>query len=253
MGEWSISSPTGGNTASVNDGAVTVTENNTSTKHTYVVQYKDGDHCGEYTFYQEAGSGPEPSDKFKVIQINYKIHNFTEKSININQLSFCLNSKDENGNYYHGKICNTSQPTSPCYMHCFTFTDVNRSKKQLITPTITLAAHESTDTLAITPSWENDDLYTDSNGCDELVSAAGFNEKYLVDEGTGGLGYRKADRTHDTRYGIQVYYGTNSYHVSAISSKEYNYNQKDLITSEWQPFVFEEGKTYHIYILGDLE
>lgn len=68
MGEWSISSPTGGNTASVNDGAVTVTENNTSTKHTYVVQYKDGDHCGEYTFYQEAGSGPgpEPSDKFLI-------------------------------------------------------------------------------------------------------------------------------------------------------------------------------------------
>lgn len=60
MGEWSISSPTGGSTASVNNGVVTVTENNTSTKHTYVVQYREGDHCGEYTFYQEAGSGPTP-------------------------------------------------------------------------------------------------------------------------------------------------------------------------------------------------
>lgn len=252
MGEWSISSPTGGNTASVNDGAVTVTENNTSTKHTYVVQYKDGDHCGEYTFYQEAGSGPEPSDKFKVIQINYKIHNFTEKSININQLSFCLNSKDENGNYYHGKICPSTEGAD-CYGHCYTFIGVNRKKLPIFSTTITLSPHASTDILTITPSWEEDDLYTDSNGCDTTVSKDEFDGRYLVDEGTGGLGYRKADRTHDTRYGIQVYYGTNSYHVSAISSKEYNYNQKDLITSEWQPFVFEEGKTYHIYILGDLE
>lgn len=88
MGEWSISSPTGGNTASVNNGVVTVTENNTSTKHTYVVQYKDGDHCGEYTFYQEAGSGPTPP--VGNYTVNIKLHNNYGSTVHIGGIYFYI-------------------------------------------------------------------------------------------------------------------------------------------------------------------
>lgn len=87
MGEWSISSPTGGNTASVNNGVVTVTENNTSTKHTYVVQYKDGNHCGEYTFYQEGSGGGGTCDPCREclgnVYVKFKLKNNTSNSLTL--------------------------------------------------------------------------------------------------------------------------------------------------------------------------
>ena len=133
MGEWSISSPTGGSTASVNNGVVTVTENNTSTKHTYVVQYKDGEHCGEYTFYQEAGSGPGPgpsgSYKFYIRFQNKSGKNFnvwidSSKNDNINIATSYLNITEEAGGVHHvvfGTPITTITPTcTECEHEYFT-------------------------------------------------------------------------------------------------------------------------------------
>ena len=210
-----------------------------------------GDCAGEHVFtVTQNGTSPSPGgDIFKVIPIILQIHNFTDREITVDYISFLLTSPDDNGNC-HGKVCIT-EPGVACYDHCYSFEGVGRNKISINSYTIG-ANGGKTNLFGISPSWE-EPLYKKSNGCDSTRTPEQFEAYYSLGTGTGGLGFREANITHGDRYGIQVYYGANSYLKSAISSTEYQYSQKDLIIPNWTTFKFVEEATYHIYVLDRLE
>lgn len=87
MGQWSISSPTGGNTASVdNNGTVNVTANPDNKTHTYIVKYTENGHCGTYEFTQQAGSGPGPQPGERTV--NIELHNNYGEDVRIGGIYF---------------------------------------------------------------------------------------------------------------------------------------------------------------------